>query len=124
MNDLIHFIKNRIKSIGFAIEGFLTLIKEPNVKVHIFASILVIIFGFYFEITTVEWGIIIFCIALVLSLEAINTAIENIADFISPQKNNKIKIIKDVSATAVLIVAIGTFIIGLIIFIPKILAKI
>ena len=68
-----------------------------------------------------EWIGVIFSIGLVFSLEIINSSIENIADFISPEKHKMIKKIKDLSASGVLISAITALIIGLIIFIPKIL---
>ena len=98
------------------------LIKEEhNARIHLFATIIVLLAGFVFRISTNEWIAIILSIGFVISLEIINSAIENIADFISPEKNEKIKKIKDLSAAGVLISAITSFVIGLIIFVPKIL---
>lgn len=95
--------------------------EEHNARIHLFATVCVIIAGLFFNISMNEWIGVIFSIGLVFSLEIINSSIENIADFISPEKHEMIKKIKDLSASGVLISAITALIIGLIIFIPKIL---
>lgn len=94
--------------------------EEHNARIHLFATICVIIAGVFFKISLNEWIAIIFSIGLVFSLEIINSSIENIADFISPEKHEMIKKIKDLSASGVLISAITALMIGLIIFAPKI----
>ncbi len=83
--------------------------------------ILVIIFGIVFKINITEWIICITLFGLVISLELINTAIEIVVDMITLEKNEKAKKAKDISASAVLISALSSAIIGLIIFIPKLL---
>jgi diacylglycerol kinase len=116
-------ITKRIKSFGFAFNGLKILIlEEHNSRVHLIAAILVIIAGFYFQISILEWLAIILSIGFVITLEIINSAIENISDFISPEKHNSIKKIKDLSAAGVLISALTALVIGLIIFIPKVSA--
>lgn len=82
--------------------------------------ILVIIAGIILKISKIEWIICIILFGIVISAEMFNTAIEQTVDIAMPEKNEKAKIAKDVSAGAVLIVAIASAIIGLIIFIPKI----
>ena len=82
--------------------------------------ILVIIFGFIFKISKIEWMICIILFGVVIAGELFNTAIETVVDMISLEKNDKAKKAKDVSAGAVLVLAIASAIIGLIIFIPKI----
>lgn len=94
--------------------------EEPNFKIHIVATIMVITAGLYFKLSTTEWLAIIIVIGLVLLTELLNTAIENIADFISPERHEKIKMIKDIAAAAVLISAIVALVVGLLIFVPKI----
>ena len=81
--------------------------------------ILVIICGFIFKINTIEWIICIILFGLVISLELVNTAIENAIDLVTLEKKPKAKIAKDVAAGAVLISAIVSAIIGFMIFIPK-----
>lgn len=80
-----------------------------------------IIAAIYFKLTTNEWAAIIISIGVVFTAELVNTAIENIANFLTTENNSKIKIIKDLSAAAVLISALMSLIIGAIIFLPKIL---
>ena len=113
-------IIKRLKSFIFALNGLKILIlEEHNARIHLVAAILVIIAGILLKISNVEWLAIIFSIGLVFALETINSAIENLADFISPDKNDQIKKVKDLSAGAVLIGAIAALVNGLIIFIPK-----
>lgn len=114
-------LSERLRSFKYAINGLRILIKEEhNSRIHLFASICVIIAGLILKVSAHEWIAIIFSIGLVISLELINSSIENIADFISPERHEMIKKIKDLSAAGVLIGAIAAFTIGLIIFIPKI----
>jgi diacylglycerol kinase len=114
-------IKERIKSFKYAFEGIFTLLKsEHNAWIHLAATIVVVSAGFILEINRYEWMIIVACIASVFSLEAINTAIEGLADVVQPEKDDRIKQIKDLAAGAVLIAAIASIIIAGLIFIPKI----
>jgi diacylglycerol kinase len=114
-------ITKRIKSFGYAFNGLkVLLIEEHNSRVHIFASISAIILGAYFKINSTEWLFIVASIGAVISMEAINSAVEGIADFISPDYHELIKKIKDLAAASVLVSAFTAFTIGLIIFLPKI----
>jgi diacylglycerol kinase (ATP) len=114
------FIINRIKSIGFAFKGAFLLIKnEASIQVQVTIAILVTIAGFYFNISSTEWMIQLLVIGIVLSAEALNSAIEEIADFIHPEHHNKIGYVKDVAAGAVFFAGIVAIIIACIIYIPK-----
>jgi diacylglycerol kinase len=113
--------KKIINSFKYAIEGIIASFKsERNMKIHVLATIIVVILGLILKINIVEWCFCIISIVLVISAELLNTAIENIVDMISTEKNEKAKLVKDISAGAVLVLAIGALIIGMIIFIPKI----
>ncbi|WP_318308671.1 diacylglycerol kinase family protein [Flagellimonas crocea] len=115
------FFKNRIKSVGYALRGMLLLLRtEPSIKIQFFITLIVVAFGFYFQISSTEWILQLLAIGLVMGVEGINTAIEKICDYIHPQLDPKIGFIKDISAGAVMIVSIIASIIGLIIYIPKI----
>lgn len=83
--------------------------------------VLVIISGFIFKISITEWIICIVLFGLVITAELINTAIETTVDIVMPEKNEKAKLAKDLAAGAVLVSAITSAIIGIIIFLPKIL---
>lgn len=109
-----------IKSIGFAINGLKICLKEPNFKIHIGLAILAVTLGFVFHISDMEWMVVIICIGLLLGFEILNTAIEQMCNSFYPGFNPFVKIIKDVSASAVIIVAIMAVLCGAIIFIPKI----
>ena len=115
------FIIGRIKSIGYATKGaFLLVTSEASVKVQFFIGIVMTIAGFYYEISKTEWIIQILTIATIMALEGLNTAIEEIADFIHPDYHKKIGLIKDLGAGAVFIFAIAASIVGCIIYLPKI----
>ena len=115
------FFINRIKSIGIAANGALLLIKnEASIKVQIVVTILVTCAGFYFDISNTEWLIQLLAIGLVLGTEALNTAIEKIADFIHPNHHKKIGYIKDVAAGAIFFSGIAAILIAIVIYIPKI----
>ncbi len=114
------FIKGRIKGGYIAIKGFFLLIKqEASIQVQATIAILITIAGFYFHISTTEWIVQILAIGLVMGVEGINTAIEEIADFIHPEHHPKIGLIKDLSAGAVFFTALAAIIIAAIIYIPK-----
>ena len=116
-------LKKRLKSFKFAFKGIAELFRsEPNARIHLFATIVVLIAGFYFEVSTQEWCLLALCIALVLSAEAVNTAIENLTDLVSPDFHPLAGKAKDVAAAAVLLVAMGTIVVGALIFLPKIQA--
>ena len=113
--------KNIINSFKYAFEGIFTALKaEKNMKIHFIIMILVIILGIILKISRIEWIICIILFGFVISLELINTAIENTVDLITQEKHPKAKIAKDVSAGAVLIAAITAVVVGFMIFVPKI----
>lgn len=115
-------ICQRIKSFTFALKGILYAFKtQHNIRIHIIAMFFVITAGFIFRLNLIEWGLIVFAIGIVLVSELINTAIESLVDFISPNYNKNVGLIKDAAAGAVLISAITSVVIGLIIFLPKII---
>lgn len=113
--------KKLMNSFKYAIQGILSSFKtERNMKIHVFIMILVISAGIILKINKYEWIVCILCFAIVIGGELFNTAIETVVDMVMPYKNEKAKLAKDVSAGAVLILAMGAVICGLIIFVPKI----
>jgi diacylglycerol kinase len=115
-------IQKRFKSFGYAFKGLSILIREEhNAGIHLIAAISVMIAGFFLRISTMEWIGVVLAIGLVITLEIINSVIENIADFVSPEKNEMIGKIKDLSAAGVLVGAITSLIVGLIVFVPKLI---
>ena len=113
--------KNILYSFKYAFTGIISSIKkERNMKIHISIMTIVMLLGIILKIQKIEWIICIILFGLVISLEMINTSIEIVVDMVMPNKNENAKNAKDISAGAVLIVAITSLTIGLIIFIPKI----
>lgn len=114
--------RKRIKSFQFAFNGIKLLItKEHNAWIHCFAAVCVLIAGALLGLSRMEWVAVVVVIGAVLAAEAVNSSIEALADLVSPEYNEAIKRTKDLAAGAVLIMAIAAAIVGLIIFIPKIM---
>jgi diacylglycerol kinase len=113
-----------LESLGFAFRGiFRAIVKERNVKIHLLATIIVIILGFALKISSLEWLILILTISVVISAEIFNTSLEAFANLMRARLNldyYETYWVRNFSAAAVLITALGAFIIGLIIFLPKI----
>ena len=84
-------------------------------------ALVVVIFGFLFKVNKYEWAILVLTIGLVISCELINTAIEAVVDLVTEEYHPLAKVAKDTSAAAVLVFAIVAIIVGLIIFVPKII---
>ncbi len=110
-------MKRFLKAFKFAFNGLIFAFKkEKNFKFHIFVTIFVVILSFIFKINKIEWLFILSAIFFVLVCELINTAIEKILDLVDNNYNEKIKIIKDISAGFVLLVSLYAFIVGILIF--------
>lgn len=110
------------KSFSYAICGIIENIKrERNLKIHFAVMLLVVLFGFILKISLIEWLICFLLFQMVISLELMNTAIEVTIDIYVDGYDEKAKLAKDTAAGAVLIATIFSIIIGLIIFMPKLL---
>jgi diacylglycerol kinase len=94
---------------------------QQNFNIELFAAVLVIAAGIIFGISPTEWALVIICITSVLAAESINTSIEKACDAITLEYNEYIRAAKDMGATAVLIIAAGSVIIGGMIFLPKLI---
>ena len=114
------FLGKRLKGCGYAIKGAFMLVKnEASIQVQLFIAITITIAGFYFEISNTEWMLQIFAIGLVMTAEGLNTAAEEIANFVHPDLHEKIGYIKDVAAGAVFFSALAAVVIACIIYFPK-----
>lgn len=112
--------QKRKKAFGYAFRGLASLFRnEAHAKIHAIATILVVICGFLFKITPIEWCLVLLCIGAVISAEAINTAIEKVCDAVTEQRHPLIGAAKDIAAAAVLISALISVIIAAIIFLPR-----
>lgn len=115
---------NKKRGIGFeyALNGLKeAFIRERNFRIHLLIALIVVIVSFMLKLTLFEWLFIILAIHIVLMAELINTIAERIIDHIRPEIHPKAKIIKDIGAAIVLMSAIFSIIIGMMIYLPKLL---
>ncbi len=116
------FLKHQLISFSYALEGIVYSFKKGiHFKIHILAAVVVTILGFVYSITAPEWLVVILISSAVIAAEAINTAIEETGDVLHPEHHPGVKLAKHCAAGGVLILSIAAVIIGLIIFIPKII---
>lgn len=113
------FWRGRGKSFACALRGIAVLLRtQMNARIHLLATVLVVVAGFAFRISRGEWVPLAFAIGIVWIAEAVNTAIEALADRITRENDDAIRRAKDVAAGAVLLAAITAAIIGLLILGP------
>lgn len=121
-NDGFTFRK-RMNSFRYAFNGIKLLLRyEHNAWIHCLAAVAVVAAGLFFGLSRMEWVAVTLAIGTVLAAEAVNSSIEALADFVSPAYQEAIKRTKDLAAGAVLLMAIAAAMVGLLIFLPKILA--
>jgi diacylglycerol kinase len=113
--------KRGIKGLGatfrYAFEGFAHTVRtQRSMRIHLCATVLVLLGGILARLTFLEWAAIAICVGLVLASELINTALEAVVDIASPELHPKAKIAKDAAAAAVLIFAITSVIVGILVF--------
>lgn len=97
---------------------------ERNARIHALATVACVIAGIILRISTLEWAIVAFAIGSVWSAEAINAAIERLADAVFPDFHPLVKNCKDLAAAAVLIATIAAVAIGMAIFAPRLFAMV
>lgn len=113
-------LRKRLRSFRYAFNGvWLLITKEHNAWIHCFAAVCVVVAGVLLGLSRMEWVAVVLTIGAVLAAEAVNSAIEALADLVSPEYNAAIKRTKDLAAGAVLLMAIAAAIVGAILFIPK-----
>lgn len=113
-------VRDRLNSFKYAFVGIKDLfVNTPNARIHLFVAIAVVVCGFIFKISMIEWCVCAIAIATVLAAEAFNSAIEYLTDLVSPDYHVLAGKTKDIAAGGVLLTAIGAAIAGLIIFLPK-----
>lgn len=108
-------------SFTYAFSGLMHAVTtQPNFVVHLIISSVVVIAGFYFGITNLEWMVVVMTIGLGLAIELVNTSIESAVDLVTKKWRRLAKIAKDTASAAMLVYAMSAVVIGLIIFVPRI----
>jgi diacylglycerol kinase (ATP) len=120
-NQKSGFIKGRIRGGLIAFKGaFLFVTTEHSAMVQFALAVLITLAGFYYKLSPLEWALHALVVSLVLAVEALNTAIEKLCDFVHDEHHTRIGFIKDISAGGVWFAAMGALVVELIIFLPKI----
>jgi diacylglycerol kinase len=123
MTDRRSFFTREAESFACAFRGIASLLKsEVHARIHLIATVAVLALGWWFEITRGEWLAVILAIGLVWVAEALNTAIEYVADLAHPDEHPEVKKLKDLAAAAVLFASIIALFVGLIVFWPRLCA--
>lgn len=114
--------KKRAKAFVYAWQGIKTLVREEhNARIHIVAAVVAVAAGFAFGISSIEWCAVLICIGMVISAEALNSAVEALADRITTAHDPFIGKAKDFGAAAVTVLAFIAVIVGVIVFLPYII---
>lgn len=122
-SDKTFSIRRRLQSFRYAFRGVGFMIKtQHNFWVHFAITFLVIAAGLFFHISLNDWMLVILAIGMVLSAETFNSAIEQLTDLVHPDTHPIAGRVKDIAAGAVLLAAIAAAFVGLLIFVPKIMA--
>ena len=117
--------KSRLRSFQAALSGLASVVGgEPNARIHLAAAAGVVLAGLWLEVSRLEWCWLVAAIAAVLAAEALNTALESLADATHPDPHPGVGRAKDAAAGAVLLVAIAAAMIGLLVLGPHLLARI
>lgn len=115
-------MKKQLNNFKYCFDGMIyALTNEQSMMSHFIIAFLTIILGFIVKLSRNEWFLVILLIALVIALEFINTAIEAVCDMVMPDIHPLAKIAKDTSSAAVFVMAMAALIIGLLIYIPRII---
>ncbi|MBO4740574.1 MAG: diacylglycerol kinase family protein [Bacteroidales bacterium] len=123
MNNEKFSVRKRIKSFSYAFAGLRVLFREEhNAWIHAVAAVLAVAMGFLFRISPMEWIAVVIVIGMVFAAEIINSSIERTSDFVKAERDDRKRDIKDLGAAAVLVCAIAAAVVGIIIFLPKIIA--
>jgi diacylglycerol kinase len=121
LNHVNQYLKGRAYSFKNAFKGLVYALEtQKNAQIHFVATIVVMIVGFILKLSTIEFAIILLCIASVWVTEVLNTSIETLVDLCSPNYHHLARISKDLAAAAVLLAALFSVLIGIFVFIPHI----
>lgn len=112
-------MRDRLRSFGFAFRGIWTMLTtQMNARIHLVVLAMVLVLGFLVDLSNGEWIAVSLAVAMVLAAEAMNSALEFLADHTAPEWHDSVQKAKDLAAASVLLAAAGAFAVGLLVFIP------
>lgn len=124
LHDNSQPIKRFFKSFSFAAQGIVYGVrKEANLKFHLFVTLITVASGFFFSISKIEWLMVLSAVFGMIALELMNTAVEKTVDLVTKDYHHLAKAAKDTAAGAVLIYAVYAVIVGIIVFLPKVVER-
>ncbi len=122
-NDDTSFISKEVQSFGYAFKGLQQVVRhEKHIQFHFLTAVAVVLAGWFFGLSALEWCLVVLAIGLVISAEMLNSAIEHLTNLVSPQYHPVAGMVKDIAAGAVLVASMTSAVIGLIVFLPKLMA--
>lgn len=115
--------RSLFKSFVYAFSGLKKAFKEePNFKIHTTTALIVLVAAGFLKFSSVEWVVLILTIFWVMASELVNTAVEDTLNLVSPELNEKVKVIKDLMAAIVLLASVAAVFVGAFLFLPKIIS--
>ena len=110
-------MKKQLKSFKAAFAGIWSAVKsEAHLRFHLVAACYVIAFSFFYELSKAQWAVLLLLIGAVIAAELFNTALENVCDLVTKERDEHIKIAKDASAAAVLVLSIAAVVVAFVFF--------
>jgi diacylglycerol kinase len=107
------------KSFKYAFKGFFKILnEEQNLRFQALAGLVVFILGVFFQISKIDWALLVISSSLVIVMEVVNSAVERVGDVLKPRLNGYVKEIKDIMAAAVMIASLAAIVVGAIVFYP------
>jgi diacylglycerol kinase (ATP) len=117
---MTRWLASVLRSFGPALAGLAWALKtQRNLQVHAMATVLATGFGIWLQLAAWEWCVVLLAVGLVWAAELLNTAIEVLADRVSKEREEPIRLVKDAAAAAVLVAALAALGVGLVVFLPK-----
>lgn len=108
---------NLLHNFGYSIKGLVAAMREErNIRIHLGAALMITALGFWFEISSTDWCIVLIMIGIVISAELFNTSVEILADVVTKERHPGIGKVKDIASAAVLILCVIAVIVGVIVF--------
>ena len=116
--------RDRINAFRFAFEGLAYLLRtQPHARVHLAMTVAVVAVGWWLQVSALAWAALVLAMGAVWAAEAFNTAVEAVVDLTTPRFHPLAKAAKDVAAAGVLLAAIAAAVVGLLVFLPPLLAR-
>lgn len=121
--DPMNIIRAKWRNALTAFRALGTLAREEtSFQIQVASALVTLVIAYFLDISSIEWLIVILAIGMVLAVEALNTAIEELCDHVTPEEHERIGKVKDLAASASALIGLAALIIGCLIFVPRLIA--